>query len=94
MEVRHVVSAVAVVLAAVSIGMAFKVKLNSPIHWLVVGGWAIGPPLWFLLEYWNFNDPDMTKFEYFKHGQQVAGSLWAGVLALLYAIYQRRKWIG
>lgn len=52
--------------------------------------WAIAPPVWFWLEYeliyrtWG----DADAFEYFKYGQQVVVSIWAGVTLFLFAVSQ------
>lgn len=62
---------------------------SKDIFWLyiAVGFWAIGPPVWFWYEYFRiyrkYGLPDTL--ELFKHGQDVAKAIWAGVLAGLIA---------
>ena len=48
--------------------------------------WAIGAPLWFWVEYWYLfmASPPVEggdAFAQFRHNQQLAGAIWAGVLA-------------
>ena len=54
---------------------------------IAIAVWAIGPPVWFWLEYFTvylkWGKPE--SFELFKYGQQVAAGIWAGVLASLLA---------
>jgi hypothetical protein len=49
--------------------------------------WLIGAPLWFWWEYFfiyrSTDGGQNDSFEYFKHGQQVAGAIWAGLAAAL-----------
>lgn len=55
--------------------------------YIAVAVWAIGPPLWFWMEYFGvymrWGKPEA--FDLFKYGQQVATGIWAGVLATLLA---------
>ncbi len=50
--------------------------------------WAVGAPLWFFFEYYYIYRVAGAagSWELFKHGQQVAIAIWAGVTAVLYAI--------
>ncbi len=50
--------------------------------------WAIGAPLWFFFEYHFIYRVAAApnSWELFKHGQQVAIAIWAGVTAVLYAV--------
>jgi hypothetical protein len=54
----------------------------------LAAAWAVGAPSWFFVEYYFFYKkaaaPD--SWELFKHGQQVAIPVWAGIAAALYAI--------
>src|SRR5262249_35340456 len=49
--------------------------------------WAVAPPVWFWCEYFflyrKYGNPDTL--ELFKHGQQVAVAIWAGVTISLAA---------
>lgn len=53
--------------------------------YLLLGGWAILPPVWFLVEYFFIYLPYGLKgsFEYFQYGQDIASKLWAAVLGLI-----------
>ena len=50
--------------------------------------WAVGAPVWFFIEYYFFYKkaaaPD--SWELFKHGQQLAIAVWAGIAAALYVL--------
>ena len=50
--------------------------------------WAILAPAWFFIEFHYFyrQAPGKDSWELFKHGQQVAIAVWAGVTAVLYAV--------
>ncbi|HEX7912508.1 MAG TPA: hypothetical protein VF534_31075 [Paraburkholderia sp.] len=86
---QHVVYAVALVsaiLAVLTFVAVVYVLYASPSYGqgLVTGlaaFWVIWPPLWFYYEYfWLYRSaaaPD--SFEMFKHGQQVAVAIWAGI---------------
>jgi hypothetical protein len=54
----------------------------------LAAAWAVGAPTWFFVEYYFFYKkaaaPD--SWELFKHGQQVAIPVWAGIAAALYAV--------
>ncbi len=81
------------VLLGVTVLIAVLVLANGWRHaqatlYTLAALWAIGAPLWFFIEYYCFYRkaaaPD--SWELFKHGQQVAISIWAGVTAVLYAL--------
>ncbi len=50
--------------------------------------WAIGAPLWFFLEFHYFyrTAPGPKSWDLFKHGQQLAIAIWAGLTAGLYVL--------
>jgi hypothetical protein len=50
--------------------------------------WAIGAPFWFFVEYFYIyrKAAAPNSWEQFKHGQQVAVAIWAGVTASLYGL--------
>lgn len=54
---------------------------------VLAAAWAIGAPVWFFTEYHVFyrNAPAPKSFDLFKHGQQLAIAIWAGIAAALYA---------
>jgi hypothetical protein len=87
----------AVFASAVSVAFAFwpgsfweapDPKLwSTRIRAAVLVAWAVGAPLWFMLEYHLFDDKDDKQFARFKYGQSLAAKLWAGAsigLAILY----------
>lgn len=56
---------------------------------VILGAWAIAPPVWLCLEYiflFDKGDPD-DDFESFRHSQGLARNLWLGFLAFLAAFY-------
>ena len=65
---------------------AWTNKHVTPLY-VAIGCWAVLPPVWFWLEYLYvyrvYGMPDTL--ELFKYGQDVAKSIWAGVLAGLIA---------
>ena len=64
------------------------VRSAQPALLSLAAAWAVGAPMWFFIEYYFFYKkaaaPD--SWDLFKHGQQVAIPVWAGVAAALYAI--------
>ena len=52
-----------------------------PLH-VLAACWAIGPPIWFIVE-WTFFGPNASDFETFKYSQETAKDVWAGVAAVL-----------
>ena len=53
----------------------------------MIGFWAIALPAWFFYEYFYLYLPiaERRPLDEFKYGQQVAGAIWAGILAVLIA---------
>ena len=51
--------------------------------------WTVGPPGWFVLEYWAVGPRPSTspevknRFEEFKYSQDLAAKLWLGIVAAL-----------
>jgi hypothetical protein len=52
---------------------------------LLAGCWAVFPPIWFFFEYfWLYRGAaEKNSFDLFKHGQQTAIAIWAGVSVAL-----------
>ncbi len=52
--------------------------------YMLLVGWAIVPPLWFVIEYYFVFLPYGVEnsFKYFDYGQSVASKLWGAVSAL------------
>jgi hypothetical protein len=65
--------------------VAFEVKEFDIGTKVLAAAWLIVPPLWFMFE-WQFlwKGPTIgAEFDSFKHSQELAKNLWAGVAALL-----------
>lgn len=82
----YAVASVSAALVVATLAVVIYILLTHPIHGqaIVVGltaFWVIWPPLWFFFEYfWLYRSaaaPD--SFELFKHGQQAAIAIWAGI---------------
>ena len=91
-QYRWTVTVIAICLAGGSIKIACKVPLDRLEHWGVVVLWTLGPPLYFLSEYYNAGPIHGTEFEYLKHSQELASRFWAGIGAIITLIYAKRKW--
>lgn len=68
-------------------GISLKFKIVA-ILYILFGLWAIITPFWFWWEYFYVYREygNIDTFELFKYGQQVAGAIWAGLLACLFAL--------
>jgi hypothetical protein len=49
--------------------------------------WSIGPPVWFFIEYNVLLEEDGSNLDRLKSGQEVAGRVWAAVLAVILFFY-------
>ena len=81
--IRHAVYVVAIVVTA---GLLLAWKCGAlDIFWMKVllCAWAVAPPFWFLLDWHLFEYETTEQFEEFKHSQELARNLWAGVIVLL-----------
>jgi hypothetical protein len=47
----------------------------------------MGPPVWFVIEYWFLFDAKNEDLQSFKHYQTLGRNLWMGFLASLAAFY-------
>jgi hypothetical protein len=64
---------------------------NRLLQQIVLGVWILGPPIYFILEWSQYNGPyDGAPFEMFKMGQDLATKFWGGVFVILGALY--RDW--
>ena len=88
---------IALVLAVVSIGIAFGVSKGGDydwLHWVVILGWTLGPPSWFLADAGFRSQPNgrgvLTPVE--KQLYDASAKFWAAVLAAMTAIYLADKW--
>ncbi len=87
-KIVYVAAVISLILAVLSFGAVAWILLTDP-HASYAQGfiaslaafWVIWPPIWFFYEYfWLYREaavPD--SFELFKHGQQTAVAIWAGI---------------
>ena len=81
-----------ILVAIASLILAYTFRNNASaltIHITIVALWTIGPPIWLVFDNWG----DPAAVGRFRHGQGLAGKLWAGILAALLAIYASGSWI-
>ncbi len=78
--------------ALVLVGLAYTYHshLTGCPRYVIFGGWALGPPLWFVLEYWLLFDPENEDLQSFKYHQNLGKNLWLGFLIYLAAFYLGR----
>ena len=76
-------------LTLVTIGLVYTYHshLNACPRHVILGGWAIGPAIWFIVEYWFLFDPKEENLEDFKHYQLLGRNLWFGFLTFFAAFY-------
>jgi membrane protease YdiL (CAAX protease family) len=79
------VLAVIIALATISAAYQSMCEKDFTYVYIAIAVWAIGPPVWFWAEYFGIylKWGKRESFDLFKYGQQVAASIWAGMLALL-----------
>ena len=83
-QLSRVIALVFALVGIVSVVLAFCLR-NVIALYVVAGFWALGAPLWFLLEFWLYNHITGPKpsFRRFRHGQLLAAALWVGVGAVI-----------
>lgn len=61
---------------------------GCPPH-VILGAWAIVPPVWFLVEYLLFarDNNSVENFDRFKHRQGLFRNVWLGIVVFLTALY-------
>lgn len=80
-------------LAYTFIAVFLTMTSDDPLHlYVVIGIWAIAPPLWFWAEYFFLYEWEKDSFERFRYGQQVSAAIWAGVLAALLGFAAAEPW--
>jgi hypothetical protein len=75
------------VLVAVGLGYTYHSHLTGCPRYVILGGWAIGPPVWFVIEYWLLFEAKVEDLQSFKHYQTLGRNLWLGFLTYLAAFY-------
>jgi uncharacterized membrane protein len=88
---------VSLMASVISVGFAFwpghfwelpdPTQTSTRIRAAVLVLWAIGAPLFFMIEYHFFDDRDDKAFARFKYGQSLAAKLWAGMSVALTVLY-------
>ena len=74
-------------LVAIGLGYTYHSHLTVCPRYIILGGWAMGPPLWFILEFVFLYDPKEEDLQHFKHYQSLGRDLWLGFLVFLAAFY-------
>jgi len=75
------------ILVAIGLGYTYHSHLTGCPRYVIFGGWAVGPPVWFVFEYWFLFDSKKEDLQSFKHYQCLGRNLWLGFLAYLGAFY-------
>jgi hypothetical protein len=87
----------AIAAAIVSVLLACFLPKRSAYKWIhlvIIALWTLGPPTWFLLDAARRAQPNgKAPTEKEKYFYDSAGKFWAGVLAMLLAVYTRDKWV-
>lgn len=74
-------------LVVIGLGYTYHSHLTGCPRYVIFGGWAMGPPIWFVIEYWFLFDAEREDLQSFKHYQSLGRNLWLGFLAYLAAFY-------
>ena len=75
------------VLVAIGLGYTYHSHLTGCPRYVIFAGWALGPPVWFAIEYWFLFDAKNEDLQSFNHYQTLGRNLWLGFLAYLAAFY-------
>ena len=75
------------VLVAIGLGYTYHSHLTGCPRYVIFAGWAMGPPVWFAIEYWCLFDAKTEDLQSFNHYQTLGRNLWLGFLAYLAAFY-------
>lgn len=82
-EAKHWFAAALVVYAVIVI-VVFAIGEPSPAAIRThIGTWTLLPPILFVIEYWAMSPMEEKAFNVFVAEQQIAGRVWAAVLAVL-----------
>jgi hypothetical protein len=83
----RVVGAVLATFAIVSVVWSALTHEQEVRKWLVAS-WSVVPSLWFFLEFhWARATKDQAELKSLKDSQELAGKIWAGVVAALSVLY-------
>lgn len=73
------------VIAAILIRFELDEPIRSFAAYILVGAWAILPPIWFIYDWSNF-DTTKGNLEHFKYSQELARNVWVALVVVLAAI--------
>ena len=78
------------VLVALGLAYTYHSHITGCPRHVIFAGWALGPPVWFILEYSLLYDAENEDLDVFKHYQSLCRNLWLGFMAYLAAFYLGR----
>jgi hypothetical protein len=74
-------------LVVVGLAYTYHSHITGCPRYVIFAGWALGPPIWFMLEYGLLFDAESEDLNSFRHYQSLCRNLWLGFLAYLAAFY-------
>jgi hypothetical protein len=74
-------------LMVVGLAYTYHSHITGCPRYVIFAGWALGPPVWLMLEYALLFDSENEDFVAFKHYQSLCRNLWLGFMAYLAAFY-------
>jgi hypothetical protein len=80
------------VLAILSIAVAIWIRMytqcveHDVLAYGLVGAWALGAPVWFIIDWARFKPEDKDDFDQFKYSQKLAATVWVALVVVLAAI--------
>ena len=75
------------VLVVVGLAYTYHSHITGCPKNVIFAGWALGPPVWFVLEYGLLFDAENEDLGAFRHYQSLCRNLWLGFMAYLAAFY-------
>ena len=72
---------------AIGLGYTYHSHLTVCPRYIILGGWALGPPVWFILESVFLYDSKEEDLQHFIYYQSLGRNLWLGFLVFLAAFY-------
>ena len=75
------------ILVVVGLAYTYHAHVTGCPRHVIFSGWALGPPVWFILEYGLLFDAEKENLKTFRHYQSLCRNLWLGFLAYLAIFY-------
>jgi hypothetical protein len=75
------------ILVGVGLAYTYHSHITGCPRYVIFAGWALGPPVWFILEFGLLFDAKNEDFGAFRHYQSLCRNLWLGFMAYLAAFY-------